>query len=56
MAPKSVPDAVAAGGLAGGLAHGDAGIAGAHLASELVDGLEQSLPNQDGGVHGGSGG
>jgi hypothetical protein len=48
-----IPDAVAAGGLA--LAHGDAGLAGAHLAGELIDGLEQGLPSQCGGSACGSG-
>lgn len=47
------PDAV--GALADGPAHGDAGVVGAHLASELIDGLQQRLPSQGRGVHGGGG-
>jgi hypothetical protein len=43
---QCLPDAVAGGGLADGSAHGDAGLDIAHLAGELVDGLEQRLPSQ----------
>ncbi len=50
------PDAVAGRGLADGPAHGDAGVAGADLAGELIDGLGQSLPSQRCGVHGSRGG
>jgi hypothetical protein len=45
------PDAAAA-----ALGHGHACLAGAHLAKELVHGLEQGLPSQGCGVHGGGGG
>jgi hypothetical protein len=44
MRNTNSPDA--ARGLAAGLAHGDAGVDIAHLAGELVDGLEQRLPRQ----------
>ena len=41
---------------AGGLAHGNAGLVGAHLAGELIDGLEQGLACQAGrGARGSSG-
>jgi hypothetical protein len=42
---SSIPEA----GAGGGLAHGDAGLVGAHLAGELVHGPEQGLPGQGGG-------
>ena len=48
------PDA--AGGPADGPAHGDASLAGAHPASELVDRLEQALACQGRGSACGSGG
>ena len=51
---RNVPNTV--GGLADGPAHSDAGFAGAHPPGELVHGLEQRLPSQSRGVHGGGGG
>lgn len=42
----NIPDAVAARRLADGLAHGDASLAGAHLADELIGGLKQGLAGQ----------
>lgn len=41
---------------AGGLAHGDAGLAGAHLADELIGRLQQGLAGQGSGSACGSGG
>ena len=43
---EGVPDAIAALRLASGLAHGDAGLGGAHPASELIALLQQRLAGQ----------